>query len=382
MATCNTSSARATVISLGATDVLGPVFMPVGTQGTMKGVTSEQLRDCGCRIMLGNTYHLGLRPGMELMKSLGGLHRFANWSGALLTDSGGFQMVSLAKLSEVSEEGVLFQSPRDGSEMMLTPEKSMQLQMAIGADIIMQLDDVVPPLSPSERMEVATERSIRWLDRCIKELGDNPKQNLFSIIQGGLDYSLRQKCLDAMIQRSTPGYAIGGLSGGEDKDSFWRIVKYCVDRLPKDKPRYCMGIGYSIDLLICVALGVDMFDCVFVTRTARFGHALVRKGSLSLKQAQYASDFRPIDEFCNCQTCRRRISRSFLHLSLPTETTACHLISIHNLHFQLNFMKEMRESIIGGKFEDFAKTFVKEKYADLGIPGWVTEALRSVNIFL
>ena len=215
-----------------------PVFMPVGTQGTMKGLTMDQMRNLGCQLFLGNTYHLGTRPGTEVLDRFGGLHGFMNWDGALLTDSGGFQMVSLLKLAEITEEGVRFQSPHDGSMLLLTPEKSMEIQNSIGADIMMQLDDVVHTLTTGDRVVEAMHRSVRWLDRCIESHKQPEKQNLFPIIQGGLDLQLRSECIEEMVKRNMPGYAIGGLSGGEDKDKFWRVVKHCAERLPRDKPIY------------------------------------------------------------------------------------------------------------------------------------------------
>ena len=305
---CPVSNARCSVMHIGSKHVDLPVFMPVGTQGTLKGLTTEQLEQMDCQIFLGNTYHLGHRPGQETLRSVNGLHRFQNWNRCLLTDSGGFQMVSLLKFSKMSEEGVIFTSPHNGTEMILTPEKSMEIQNDIGADIMMQLDDVVHTLTHRERIEEAMHRSIRWLDRCIVGHKRTADQNLFAIIQGGLEMDLRQICIEEMVKRDLPGYAIGGLSGGEDKDQFWRIVLHCTRLLPRDKPIYCMGVGYAIDLVVCVALGVDMFDCVFPTRTARFGTALTKYGGIHLKNKKYASDFTPIEPDCECLTC--------LHLSL------------------------------------------------------------------
>ncbi|CAH1756036.1 12448_t:CDS:2 [Entrophospora sp. SA101] len=265
LAKCSTTKARVSKLTLphGLVDL--PVFMPVGTQGTLKGLTPKQLED--------------------LNYEIGGSHRFQNWNRSLLTDSGGFQMVSLLKLASITEEGVEFQSPHDNTKkMLLTPEHSMSIQNSIGADIIMQLDDVVSSLTTGPRVEEAMHRSIRWLDRCIKAHKKPDEQNLFAIIQGGLDADLRKKCLQEMIKRDTPGYAIGGLS--------------------ENKPIYCMGVGYAEDLVVCIALGVDMYDCVYPTRTARFGNALTSKGQLNLKSTRFASDFRPIEQDCNCLTCK------------------------------------------------------------------------------
>ncbi|XP_023205042.1 queuine tRNA-ribosyltransferase catalytic subunit 1 [Xiphophorus maculatus] len=304
VAECPVTKARACDLTLPHSSVSTPVFMPVGTQGTLKGITADQLEGLGCQICLGNTYHLGMRPGPELIEKANGLHGFMNWRRNLLTDSGGFQMVSLVELSEVTEEGVKFKSPYDGKEILLSPEKSISIQNSLGSDIMMQLDDVVSSTVKGPRVEEAMHRSIRWLDRCIAANKHPDKQNLFAIIQGGLDAELRKACLDEMTKRDVPGFAIGGLSGGEEKDDFWRMVTLSTDHLPREKPRYLMGVGYAVDLVVCVALGCDMFDCVFPTRTARFGSALVPWGSLQVKQKQYAKDFQPIDPDCQCPTCK------------------------------------------------------------------------------
>eukprot|EP01095_Lingulamoeba_sp_RSL-Kostka_P006277 TRINITY_DN1963_c0_g1_i1.p1 TRINITY_DN1963_c0_g1~~TRINITY_DN1963_c0_g1_i1.p1 ORF type:complete len:305 (-),score=109.28 TRINITY_DN1963_c0_g1_i1:661-1575(-) len=265
--------ARASKLTLPHATCNTPIFMPVGTQGTIKGLTSEQIKELNCGIILGNTYHLGNRPGIDVMNKVGGLHKFMNYNGNILTDSGGFQMVSLLKLAHITEEGVKFKSPHDGTEMMLTPEESMRVQNAIGADIMMALDDVVHSTTTGERLEEAMYRTLRWIDRCI-EAHKRPKvQNLFGIVQGGLNADLRSICLREMKKRTQlPGFAIGGLSGGESKDKFWRIVEQCTrpldqetgieEGLPRNKPRYLMGVGYAVDLVVCTSLGVDMFDCV------------------------------------------------------------------------------------------------------------------------
>lgn len=293
-------------------------------------------------------------------------------------------MVSLLKLAEINEDGVNFKSPRDGSQMLLTPEKSIELQNAIGADIIMQLDDVVATLTTGPRVEEAMERTIRWLDRCILAHKRPHDQNLFPIVQGGTDLKLRSRCIEALVSRNLPGYAIGGLSGGEDKDTFWRTVFHCTSLLPKDKPIYCMGVGYAVDLVVCVALGVDMFDCVYPTRTARFGTAITRKGNLALKQTKYRSDYSPIDPDCRCSTCAK-YTRAFLHSIITKETTSCHLLSIHNIHFQLQLMRDARNAIIDGIFPDFVTNFMFKWYnttEKASIPSWIHDALKEVNIIL
>lgn len=263
------TKARAATLTLPHGPVPLPIFMPVATQASLKGLTPQQLAETSCRLCLNNTYHLGLRPGQETLDAIGGAHKFQGWHHNLLTDSGGFQMVSLLKLAKVTEDGVRFLSPHDGAPMLLTPEHSISLQNSIGSDIIMQLDDVIATTSPDlARIEEAMWRSIRWLDRCIDAHGKPESQNLFCIIQGGLDLDLRRKCCDEMLKRDTPGIAIGGLSGGEAKSEYCKVVSTCTDMLPVGKPRYVMGVGYPEDIVVSVALGADMFDCVWPTRTA------------------------------------------------------------------------------------------------------------------
>ncbi|VDI02118.1 queuine tRNA-ribosyltransferase [Mytilus galloprovincialis] len=381
LAECSTTKARACHMTLPHSIVETPVFMPVGTQGTLKGLLPEQLEELDCKIMLGNTYHLGNRPGPELLEKAGGLHKFMNWNRSLLTDSGGFQMVSLLKLAEITEEGVKFQSPHDGSEMMLTPEKSIEIQNSIGADIIMQLDDVVHSSTTGERLEEAMWRTIRWLDRCIKAHKRPHDQSIFPIVQGGLDPELRKKCAYELIKRDVNGYAIGGLSGGEEKQDFWRMVSLSTDILPDDKPRYLMGVGFAVDLVVCAALGCDMFDCVFPTRTARFGSALVPSGQLNLKSKIFSSDFRPIDDQCKCSTCKN-YTRAYLHTIVTNETVACHLLSVHNVAYQLNLMKSVHDSIKEDKFPQFIKAFFIQQFPNKDFPQWAIDALDSVNVKL
>eukprot|EP01104_Vermistella_antarctica_P001033 TRINITY_DN1109_c1_g1_i1.p1 TRINITY_DN1109_c1_g1~~TRINITY_DN1109_c1_g1_i1.p1 ORF type:complete len:403 (+),score=68.71 TRINITY_DN1109_c1_g1_i1:193-1401(+) len=362
-----------------------PMFMPVGTQGTIKGLTTEQLKELDCDTILGNTYHLGHRPGGDVMEKLGGLHEFMKWDRNILTDSGGFQMVSLLKLAEITEEGVNFQSPHDGSMMLLTPEHSMKIQGQIGSDIVMALDDVVSSKVSGPRVEEAMYRSIRWLDRCIATI--DPRQFLFAIVQGGLDDNLRKICLAEMKKRTAPGFAIGGLSGGESKDKFWRMVSICTKKphgLPDDKPRYLMGVGYAVDLVVCSALGVDMFDCVFPTRTARFGSALldIPGGSIQLKSPQHANDSGPIDVECGCKICKT-YSRAALHAMMSArEQTGCQLITYHNIAYQMRLMSGIRNSIISGAFPQFVQAFMSRHYPNATYPVWVKEALHDAGMDL
>ncbi|KDE07631.1 queuine tRNA-ribosyltransferase [Microbotryum lychnidis-dioicae p1A1 Lamole] len=383
----------------GAT--LLPTFMPVATQASMKGVTPAQLMalDPPLTLMLNNTYHLSQRPTPEILDLIGGSHTYQGWDRNLLSDSGGFQ-VSFSwgvKLSKVEEEGVVFANPYDPTKSsLLTPERSMQIQHSIGTDIMMQLDDVVATLTTGARMEEAMWRSVRWLDRCIAEherSGRRTKQNLFAIVQGGLDPVLRQKCLDAMLsperQEKLPGYAIGGLSGGEEKTQFWRIVAQCAAALPEQKPRCelltSFPLAISTDLLVCAALGVDMADCVFPTRTARFGVALTFDGPVDVRRQVNATDFSVIDPECTCPTCDKGngMTKAALSMIAGRETVGAHALTLHNLTYQSTLMHRAREAILEDRFPqyliDFFARFFKtnDKY-----PAWAVEALLSVGVDL
>lgn len=376
--------ARAAVMRLPHGSVRTPVYMPVGTQGTVKGLTSAQLSapPIDAEIILGNTYHLGSFPGPEAMAQLGGLHQFMNWPRNLLTDSGGFQMVSLFDLAEITEQGVTFQSPADGRRMLLTPEMSMAIQNGIGADIMMALDDVVSSKRKDRaRFEEATGRTIRWLDRCIHAHKRKDVQNLFGITQGGLDVSpggLRDQCLDLMLQRDKdlPGYAIGGLAGGESKDQFWPVVSHGARRLPRRKPRYLMGVGFPLDLVVCTALGIDMYDCVHPTRTARFGSAFVPDGTINLRRKQYKNDPTPLS--ANCP-----YSRGYIHELLRTGGgIAGQILSVQNVSYLLDLTRTMRTSIIDGSFPHFVRAFMQRQYPDAAYPGWAESALLDAGIEL
>lgn len=382
IASCSVSYARTSTMKLPHYTVETPVFMPVGTKGSIKSLLIEQLENIDCQIILGNTYHLGLRPGIELLKKANGLHNFMGWDRALLTDSGGFQMVSLLHMADINEDGVNFKSPYDGTKSLLTPENSIQLQNVIGADIIMQLDDVVPTTSKNkERMEEATYRTSRWLDRCLNVHENLEKQSVFPIVQGGLTENLRAKSANLHLERKVNGYAIGGLSGGEAKDDFWKMVLLSSKILPYDKPKYVMGVGFAVDLVICCALGTDMFDCVFPTRTARFGCALVSNGQINLKKGQYKMDFEPIDNKCICSTCKT-YTRAYLNQIVSTESVSCSLLSVHNLTYQIQLMKGIRDSIKENKFPEFVLKFMTNMYPDKKYPQWCIDALHSVNIDL
>jgi queuine tRNA-ribosyltransferase catalytic subunit len=299
-------------------------------------------------------------------------------------------MVSLLKLANITEEGVRFLSPHDGTPMLLTPEHSISLQNTIGSDIIMQLDDVLVTTSPdAARMREAMERSVRWLDRCVAAHQNRDRQNLFCIIQGGLDLAMRRECCEAMVARDTPGIAIGGLSGGEAKADYCRVVETCTAMLPELKPRYVMGIGYPEDLVVSVALGADMFDCVWPTRTARFGNAITAHGVLNLRNARYAGDFGPIEDGCGCACCRPQhdgglgVTRAFVHHNTAKETVAAHLLTTHNVWYQLNLMREVRAAVIVDRYPSFLRRFFADLYPDRAqYPEWAVEALRVVGVDL
>ncbi|KAI5868645.1 Queuine tRNA-ribosyltransferase [Durotheca rogersii] len=387
VARCSTTRARASVLTLPHGPVQLPVFMPVATQASLKGLTPEQLEETGCRLCLNNTYHLGLKPGQDVLAAVGGAHKLQGWSHNLLTDSGGFQMVSLLKLANITEEGVRFLSPHDGAPMLLTPEHSISLQNTIGSDIIMQLDDVLVTTSPDHvRMREAMERSVRWLDRCIAAHKNPTTQNLFCIIQGGLDTEMRRRCCEEMVARDTPGIAIGGLSGGEAKAEYCRVVATCTELLPELKPRYVMGIGYPEDLVVSVALGADMFDCVWPTRTARFGHAITRRGVLNIRNAKYTNDFGPLEEGCGCACCRKGglgVTRAFVHHNTAKETVAAHLLTTHNVWYQLTLMREVRAAIVADRYPAFVRQFFADLYPDKAhYPAWAVDALRGVGVDL
>ena len=384
------NKARASSMILPHGPVNTPVFMPVGTQGSIKSLTSAQIDQLGYKLILGNTYHLSLRPTAELIDQFNGLHSYINWSNNLLTDSGGFQMVSLIELAVINEQGVEFQSPVDGSTLLLTPEKSIELQNQIGADIIMMLDDVCSSLTPDfNRFIEASDRTIRWLDRCIVAHSKPDKQNLFAIVQGGLDVSdngLRAQNLADMLARDQylPGYAIGGLAGGEDKHQFWRVVAQCCDALPANKPRYLMGVGYPVDLVICSALGVDMYDCVWPCRTARFGTAIVKNGLLQLNKQLYRNDLNAIDSTCGCTTCQygNGYSRSYLCSLIGKDTNVCTLVTVHNLYTIKQLMNSIRQSIIDGVFDQFVLEFMRLQYPTHQYPKWCVDALHYAGIDL
>jgi queuine tRNA-ribosyltransferase len=349
-----------------------PVFMPVGTYGTVKGVMPSSLEAMGAQIILGNTFHLWLRPGVEVLQRFGGLHRFEGWTKPILTDSGGFQVWSLGEMRKISEEGVKFASPVNGDKLFLTPEVSMQVQRALDSDIVMQLDECTPyevggHLTTERQARASMEMSLRWAQRCRVEFErlENPNA-LFGIVQGGMFENLRETSIDALVELDLPGYAIGGVSVGEPKAEMQRIMAHTPHRLPAAKPRYLMGVGTPEDLVEGVAGGVDMFDCVMPTRNARNGHLFTRFGDLKIRNARHKLDERPLDPTCTCTTCRgptgSGFSRAYLHhLDRCGEMLGAMLASVHNLHYYVNLMREVREALDTGEFSAFQRRFAQDR---------------------
>ncbi len=359
--------ARRGRLTLNHGTVETPVFMPVGTYGTVKGVLPRSLDEMGAQIILGNTFHLWLRPGLDVLRPFGGLHRFEGWGRPILTDSGGFQVWSLGEMRKISEEGVKFASPVNGDKLLLTPEVSMQIQTVLNSDIVMQFDECTPyetqgHLTSEAEARASMALSLRWAERCRAEFArlENPNA-LFGIVQGGMFENLREASLEALGAMDLPGYAVGGVSVGEPKDEMLRILAHTPHRLPADKPRYLMGVGTPEDLVQGVADGVDMFDCVMPTRNARNGHLFTRFGDLRLRNARYKTDERPIDASCACHTCAH-FSRAYLHhLDRCGEMLGPMLASLHNLHYYVNLMREVRDALDGGRFEALRVQFKADR---------------------
>jgi queuine tRNA-ribosyltransferase len=379
------SHARRGRLTLNHGAVETPIFMPVGTYGTVKGVMPQSLHDMGAQIILGNTFHLWMRPGLDVMAQFGGLHKFEKWDKPILTDSGGFQVWSLGAMRKISEEGVKFSSPVNGDKLFLTPEISMQIQTTLNSDVVMQFDECTPYLSvePKTKGQLTTEAearssmelSLRWAVRCQTEFArlQNPNA-LFGIVQGGMFEHLRQESLEQLVAMDFPGYAIGGVSVGEPKDEMLRIMAHTPHRLPAHKPRYLMGVGTPEDLVEGVAQGVDMFDCVMPTRNARNGTLFTRFGDLKIRNARHKSDEQPLDPTCTCHACagqtgvawasggRDGFSRAYLHhLDRCGEMLGPMLATIHNLHYYLNLMREVRAALDTGAFGEFRKRFAAER---------------------
>ena len=326
-----------------------PIFMPVGTRGTVKTCTPQDLIEMGAEIILGNTYHLYLRPGPQIIAQAGGLHKFMAWQRPILTDSGGFQVFSLGPRRTITEDGVEFQSQIDGSKHFITPELAIEIQNTLGADIIMTFDECPPQPSDYQYLKNSMQMTLRWAKRC-KKAHQNPNQLLFGIVQGGMERELRQASVEGTVAIGFPGYAIGGMSVGEEKELMYETLAYTAPMLPQEKPRYLMGVGRPEDLVYGVSCGVDMFDCVMPTRNARNGSLFTTLGVVRIRNAKYKTDFTPLDPNCLCYTCKH-FTRAYLrHLYLDKEILGSHLHTLHNLHFYLSLMRGIRQAIREGRF--------------------------------
>ncbi|KPA14098.1 queuine tRNA-ribosyltransferase [Candidatus Magnetomorum sp. HK-1] len=356
---CQKTNARAGTLNTSHGVVETPIFMPVGTAGTVKSLCPRDLVDLKVQLLLGNTYHLYLRPGCDIIRIFGGLHEFMQWHGPILTDSGGFQVFSLAKLRKVNDDGVIFQSHIDGSKHILNPQSVIDIQDCLGSDILMCLDDVVPYPCDEKRIKEALYRTHKWAKECKDAWQEKNTHNaLFGIVQGGMFKDLRKQSIQALCEIDFPGYAIGGLSVGEPQNLMYEIGSYCLELLPQDKPRYIMGVGTPADLVHLVSAGCDMFDCVMPTRNARNGQLFTSKGTINIKNAHFREDPNPIDPECNCYTCLQ-FSRAYLnHLYRSRELLAYRLNTIHNIHFYIQLMKGMREAILEDRFESFSKSLL------------------------
>ena len=355
-------AARRGSLTLAHGTIDTPAFMPVGTYGTVKAMSPAELKEIGAQIVLGNTFHLWLRPGLEVIAAHGGLHRFMGWDGPLLTDSGGFQVFSLGVLRKISEEGVKFQSPVNGEACFLTPEESMRIQRVLNSDIVMVFDECTPYPADPDEARASMELSLRWAERS-RRAHEGNSNALFGIVQGGMYEALRDRSLAGLTASGFDGYAIGGLSVGEPKHDMRRILRHTAPQLPADKPRYLMGVGTPDDIVAAVASGIDMFDCVLPTRNARNGWIFTRRGTLKLRNAQYRDDVRPLDAACGCYTCRN-FSRAYLHhLQKVNEILGARLNTWHNLYYFLELMRGLREAIAERRLADFVAEFERLRAA-------------------
>ena len=353
-------NARAGVIETPHGKIETPVFMPVGTQATVKAMTKEELEVIHSQIILGNTYHLYLRPGDKLVNDFGGLHKFMNWDKPILTDSGGFQVFSLGELRKIKEEGVHFRSHLDGSKHFLSPEKSIEIQNNLGSDIMMVLDECPPGMSSREYLIPSIERTTRWAKRCVDANKNKDRQGLFAIVQGGIYEDLRDKSFEELSQYDDDfsGYAVGGLAVGEPREDMYRILHYSTPKLPENKPRYLMGVGEPLDMLEAVESGIDMMDCVHPTRIGRHGTVFTKYGRLVIKNQSYYRDDRPLDE-CDCYVCKNYTRAYIRHLFKAEEILGQRLATYHNLHFLIKLMDNARRAIKEGKFKEYKEEFIK-----------------------
>ena len=357
---CKQTGARRGIVHTPHGDIQTPVFMPVGTQATVKSMTPEELKEVGAQIILANTYHLFLRPGHELIREAGGLHEFMHWDRPILTDSGGFQVFSLGALRTISEEGVEFRSHLDGSKQFLSPEKAMEVENALGADIIMAFDECCPYPSTYEYTKKSMERTTRWAKRCKEAHNRKEEQGLFGIIQGGFYKDLRKQSAEDLIKLDFPGYAIGGISVGEPKEEFLDILNYTAPLMPENKPRYLMGVGTPDYLVEAAIAGIDMCDCVIPTRLARHGTAFTSKGKIVVRNASYERDFNPLDDECDCYTCKNYTRAYIRHLVKTNEILGIRLLSIHNIKFLTNLMDKVRIEIERDNLGSFRKEFYRK----------------------
>ncbi|MCX6886633.1 MAG: tRNA guanosine(34) transglycosylase Tgt [Verrucomicrobiota bacterium] len=350
------SKARLGRLTLGHGVVDTPVFMSVGTQGSVKAIDPRELREMGTQIILGNTYHLNIRPGLDIIRAAGGLHQFINWQAPILTDSGGFQVFSLATIRKIQEHGVEFRSHLDGSLLFLGPKEAMAIQATLGSDIAMVFDDCPPHTATPRELRAAVDRTMRWAVEC-REQPRAPHQKVFGIVQGGINAAMREECARHLVALDFDGYAIGGVSVGEPEPEMMRAVEIAEPFLPAEKPRYAMGLGTPAQLVELVARGVDMFDCVLPTRVARNGTAFTRKGSVSIKGGACKADFRPIDDNCDCYACKNFTRAYIRHLLNVGEILGLRLLSLHNTRFYLKVMEEIRATIADGTFAEYRREF-------------------------
>ena len=353
----NNSKARYGTIETNYGTYETPMFMPVGTQATVKTLSKEELKDINSAIILSNTYHLWLRPGEDIVNKAGGLHKFMNWDGPILTDSGGFQVFSLAKKKDISEEGVYFNSHIDGKRIFLTPEKSVEIQNKLDSDIAMCFDECPPYPVTYDYMKKSVDRTLRWAKRC-KDAHNNERQSLFGIVQGGEFEDLREYSAKETVKLDFDGYSIGGTSVGEGKETMYKMIEYGIKHLPEDKPRYLMGVGEPTDIFEGVMRGIDMFDCVLPTRLARHAHAFTLDGKINLKNAKYKEVFTPVDNECDCYCCKNYTKAYIRHLIVANETLGQRLLSIHNLRFLIKIVENIRESIKNNSFLEYKDEFL------------------------
>ncbi len=342
-----------------------PMFMPVGTQATVKTLSPEELKDMNAGIILSNTYHLWLRPGEDVVNEAGGLHKFMNWNGPILTDSGGFQVFSLAKPKDISEEGVKFKNHLNGDSLFLTPEKSIQIQNKLDSDIAMSFDECIGWPASHDYCKQSVERTLRWAKRG-KDVFNNERQSLFGIVQGGEYPDLREYCAKELVKMNFDGYSVGGTSVGEDKETMYKMVSMSTKHLPEDKVRYLMGVGDPIDIIENVIRGIDIFDCVSPTRLARHGHALTKYGKINLKNAKYKRDFSPIEKDCDCYACKNYTKAYIKHLINANETFGARLLSIHNIRYLIRLTEDLREAIKNDNILEYKEEFIKNYYGEKG----------------